>query len=71
MARRCSARPDRGKAWPTRGSTAIRTMPVLRVLHGAGYRGWVALEPFDYQPEPLTCAAASAAYVRGIWEAIT
>lgn len=59
---------DRNRRGPGQGDTPVA--PVLRALHGAGYRGWAALEPFDYQPEPLACAAASAAYVRGIWEAI-
>jgi sugar phosphate isomerase/epimerase len=60
---------DRNRRGPGQGDTPMA--PLLRVLHGAGYRGWVALEPFDYHPEPLACAAASAAYVRGIWEAIS
>ncbi len=59
---------DRNRRGPGQGDTPVA--PVLRVLHAAGYRGWTALEPFDYLPEPLACAAASAAYVRGIWEAI-
>jgi sugar phosphate isomerase/epimerase len=59
---------DRNRRGPGQGGTPVA--PALRVLHAAGYRGWVALEPFEYTPEPLACAAASAAYVRGIWEAI-
>jgi D-psicose/D-tagatose/L-ribulose 3-epimerase len=59
---------DRNRRGPGQGGTPVA--PALRVLHAAGYRGWVALEPFEYAPEPLACAAASAAYVRGIWEAI-
>ncbi|MBX3604659.1 MAG: sugar phosphate isomerase/epimerase [Piscinibacter sp.] len=59
---------DRNRRGPGQGDTPVA--PVLRVLHAAGYGGWVALEPFDYQPEPLACAAASAGYVRGIWEAL-
>ena len=59
---------DRNRRGPGQGDTPVA--PVLRALHGAGYRGWVALEPFDYHPDPLACAAASAGYVRGIWEAI-
>ncbi len=59
---------DRNRRGPGQGDTPVA--PVLRVLHAAGYRGWTALEPFDYHPEPLACAAASAAYVRGIWEAL-
>jgi sugar phosphate isomerase/epimerase len=60
---------DRNRRGPGQGDTPVA--PVLRVLHGAGYPGWITLEPFDYHPEPLACAAASAAYVRGIWEAIS
>jgi sugar phosphate isomerase/epimerase len=59
---------DRNRRGPGQGGTPVA--PSLRALHAAGYHGWVALEPFDYMPEPLACAAASAAYVRGIWEAI-
>lgn len=60
---------DRNRRGPGQGTTPVA--PVLRVLRAAGYSGWIALEPFDYHPEPLACAAASAAYVRGIWEALT
>jgi D-psicose/D-tagatose/L-ribulose 3-epimerase len=59
---------DRNRRGPGQGDTPVA--PVLRALQAAAYRGWVALEPFDYAPEPLACAAASAAYVRGAWEAI-
>jgi D-psicose/D-tagatose/L-ribulose 3-epimerase len=59
---------DRNRRGPGQGDTPVA--PVLRVLHAAGYRGWIALEPFEYVPDALACAAASAAYVRGAWEAI-
>lgn len=59
---------DRNRRGPGQGDTPVA--PVLRVLHAQGWRGWVALEPFVYEPDPLACAAASAAYVRGIWEAL-
>jgi sugar phosphate isomerase/epimerase len=59
---------DRNGRGPGQGETPIA--PVLQVLQRAGYAGWIALEPFDYQPEPLACAAASAAYVRGAWEGL-
>ncbi len=59
---------DRNRRGPGQGDTPVA--PVLRVLKAAGYRGWVALEPFDYQPDAVACAAASAGYVRGAWEAL-
>lgn len=59
---------DRNRRGPGQGDTPVA--PLLRVLHAADYAGWVALEPFDYHPDATTCAAASAAYVRGILEAI-
>ena len=59
---------DRNRRGPGQGSTPVA--PVLRVLQQAGYRGWMALEPFDYHPDPMSCAALSAAYVRGALEAL-
>ena len=59
---------DRNRRGPGQGDTPVA--PILRVLRQQAYRGWLALEPFDYHPEPLACAAASAAYVRGVLEAL-
>jgi sugar phosphate isomerase/epimerase len=59
---------DRNRRGPGQGDTLVA--PVLRVLHQVRYDGWVALEPFLYEPEPLACAAASAGYVRGILESL-
>jgi D-psicose/D-tagatose/L-ribulose 3-epimerase len=59
---------DRNRRGPGQGETPVA--PILRVLQQHAYRGWLALEPFDYHPEPLACAAASAAYVRGVLEAL-
>ncbi len=59
---------DRNRRGPGQGDTPVT--PVLRVLRAASYTGWIALEPFDYHPDATTCAAASAAYVRGAWEAL-
>ncbi len=59
---------DRNRRGPGQGETPVA--PILRVLLQQQYRGWLALEPFDYHPEPLACAAASAAYVRGVLEAL-
>jgi len=41
-----------------------------RTLHAARYTGWMAVEPFDYHPDPAACAAYSAGYVRGILETL-
>jgi sugar phosphate isomerase/epimerase len=59
---------DRNRRGPGQGETLVA--PIVRVLSQLNYGGWVALEPFDYHPEPLACAAASAAYVRGVLEAL-
>ena len=59
---------DRNRCGPGQRDTPVA--PVLRVLQQAGYAGWMALEPFDYHPDPMSCAALSAAYVRGILEAL-
>ena len=60
---------DRNRRGPGQGST--NQAPVLRVLHDAGYTGWMAVEPFDYVPDGPGCAAFSAAHVRGIWETLS
>lgn len=56
---------DRNRRGPGQGDTP--QAPVLRVLHQARYSGWMAVEPFDYQPDGPGCAAFSAGHVRGIW----
>jgi D-psicose/D-tagatose/L-ribulose 3-epimerase len=59
---------DRNRRGPGQGET--RHAEALRVLYDADYRGWIAVEPFDYQPDPVGCAAFSAGYLRGMMEAI-
>ncbi|MBP7566602.1 MAG: sugar phosphate isomerase/epimerase [Burkholderiaceae bacterium] len=59
---------DANRRGPGQGDTPVA--PLLRVLHQAGYGGWIAMEPFDYHPDPLACAAHSAGYVRGILETL-
>lgn len=55
---------DRNRRGPGQGDTPV--LPVLRVLRETGYRGWIAVEPFDYHPDPVGCAAFAAGYVRGL-----
>ena len=59
---------DRNRRGPGQGETPVA--PVLRVLRDAGYAGWIAVEPFDYHPDPMASAAYSAGHVRGILEAL-
>lgn len=59
---------DRNRRGPGQGDTP--QAPVLRVLRNADYTGWMAVEPFDYQPDGPGCAAFSAGHVRGIWSTL-
>ena len=59
---------DKNRRGPGQGDT--RQAPVLRALRDAGYTGWLAVEPFDYQPDGPSCAAFSAGYVQGLWSAL-
>ena len=60
---------DRNRRGPGQGDTPVAAP--LRALRAAGYEGWIAIEPFDYHPDPLGCAAYSAGHVRGILETLT
>jgi len=42
--------------------------PVLQALHETGYAGWVAMEPFIYEPDGPTCAARMIGYISGLLE---
>jgi D-psicose/D-tagatose/L-ribulose 3-epimerase len=43
---------------------------MVETLHGVGYDGVVAVEPFDYRPDGPACAARAIGYLRGIEEAL-
>jgi D-psicose/D-tagatose/L-ribulose 3-epimerase len=60
---------DSNRRGPGQGHDAFA--PVLAALKGAGYTGWLAVEPFDYVPDGPTCAARSIGYVAGILEALS
>jgi len=59
---------DRNRRGPGQG--ADRFGPVLAALRRHGYDGWIAMEPFDYQPDGPGCAAHSIGYVRGLLEVL-
>ncbi|MGE0154352.1 MAG: sugar phosphate isomerase/epimerase family protein [Reyranellaceae bacterium] len=60
---------DRNRRGPGQGGD--RFAPVLAALKRNAYRGWAAVEPFDYQPDGPGCAARAIGYLRGIEETLT
>ena len=52
------------------GEGDLPMAPIVRALQRHGYQGWLAAEPFDYQPDGPACAARAAGYLRGILEAL-
>ncbi len=52
------------------GEGAVRFAPLLAALLRHRYRGWIAAEPFIYQPDGQACAARAAGYLRGLLEAL-
>jgi sugar phosphate isomerase/epimerase len=60
---------DRNRRGPGQGED--RFAPILAALQRQGYGGWLAMEPFDYQPDGPGCAAHAIGYVRGLLEAST
>lgn len=57
---------DRNKRGPGQGEDGFA--PVLRALRETNYRGICGVEPFDYHPDPVACAARAIGYLRGIEE---
>jgi sugar phosphate isomerase/epimerase len=57
---------DRNRRGPGQGDD--RFGPVLRALRETGYRGFCAVEPFDYHPDGPTCAARAIGYLSGLME---
>lgn len=58
---------DRNRRGPGQGKD--RFAPILAALARHDYDGWIAVEPFDYQPDGPGCAALAAGYLRGLLEA--
>jgi sugar phosphate isomerase/epimerase len=59
---------DRNRRGPGQGDD--RFGPILAALQRQHYTGWLAMEPFDYQPDGPGCAAFSIGYVRGLLEGL-
>ena len=57
---------DRNRRGPGQGGDKFA--PVLRALRETGYGGWIAMEPFVYEPDGPTCAARMIGYVAGLLE---
>jgi D-psicose/D-tagatose/L-ribulose 3-epimerase len=57
---------DRNKRGPGQGEDKFA--PVVRALRETGYDGWIAMEPFVYEPDGATCAARMIGYVAGLLE---
>jgi sugar phosphate isomerase/epimerase len=52
------------------GEGAMAFAPVLAALQRQRYAGWVAAEPFVYQPDGPACAARAAGYLHGVLESL-
>ena len=57
---------DRSKRGPGQGDD--RFAPIVQALRETGYAGWIAMEPFVYEPDGPTCAARMVGYVAGLLE---
>lgn len=57
---------DRNRRGPGQGDD--RFGPILAALARHGYDGWLAVEPFDYQPDGPGCAARASGYLQGLLE---
>ena len=57
---------DRNKRGPGQGGDKFAA--VVQALRETGYSGWIAMEPFVYEPDGPTCAARMIGYVAGLLE---
>ena len=58
---------DRNRRGPGEGEDKFA--PVVCALRETGYRGWIAMEPFQYRPDGAACAARAIGYVQGLMKA--
>lgn len=52
------------------GQGAMRFAPILAALRDVGYRGALAVEPFDYVPDGPGCAARAIGYLQAVMESL-
>ena len=45
--------------------------PTLKTLVKNGYKGYISVEVFEFDPDPQTIASRSIGYLRGILETLT
>ncbi|MCO5131865.1 MAG: sugar phosphate isomerase/epimerase [Xanthobacteraceae bacterium] len=57
---------DRNRRGPGQGADPFA--PLIATLKRLDYRGWIAVEPFDYVPDGAACAARSIGYLQGLIE---
>jgi sugar phosphate isomerase/epimerase len=57
---------DSNRRGPGQGSD--RFAPIVQALRETGYGGWIAMEPFVYEPDGPTCAARMIGYVAALLE---
>jgi sugar phosphate isomerase/epimerase len=51
------------------GEGALEFAPILKALVDNGFRGMPAVEPFEYVPDGLACAARAIGYLQGLVQA--
>ena len=57
---------DRNRRGPGQGEDKFAG--VVQALRETDYDGWIAMEPFVYEPDGATCAARMIGYVAGLLE---
>ncbi len=60
---------DHNRKGPGQGDTNL--LPLFQKMKSLNYQGWVAVEPFIYEPDGPGCAAFSAGYIHGLMKAVS
>jgi len=60
---------DHNRKGPGQGDTNL--LPLFEKMKSLNYPGWIAVEPFIYEPDGPGCAAFSAGYVQGLMKAVS